>query len=147
MGRRLYDVVWVSSVPLVSQNVVRLLGDAGITGWGLYPVDLRDRDNKSVGGYFGLMILGRCHTMSLDVGHSRVVYEDFPRGRAPFYQGLFVSVETWDGSDIFVSADGKTAHIVVTKRVKEVLESAGVKNVRLDPISEVRVYATDLPSL
>ena len=95
--------------------------------------------------YHGLSITGRCEPIFLDKDHSSVVYEENPRGRFPYYQGLFITTESWDGSDFFMAADARTDYIIITERVRDLLRRANVKNIRIEPISEVQVYAMDQP--
>lgn len=146
MGRRLCDFIWVSLIPIIHQRVVDLLTLAGTTGWAAYPVQVFDRQGVPVTGYHGLIITGRCQSMFLDAEHSEVVYEELPGGRYPYYKGLHITTDSWDGTDIFTAADGKTGWVVVTEKVKELFVKAKVTNVRLYPVSEVRVAAEDQPS-
>ena len=83
--------------------------------------------------------------MFLDKEHSELVYEVNPRGKFPYYKGLFITLDSWDGSDFFMSADGKTEFVVVTRKVHDLFRKASVTNIRMEPISEVRVLAMDQP--
>lgn len=145
MGRKLCDFIWVSLVPIIHQRVVDLLTLGGVTGWATYPVQVFDQQGEPAPGYHGLRITGRCQSMYLDAAHSRIVYEELPGGRFPYYQGLYIPIETWDRSDMFTSSDHKTAYVVVTEKVRVLFAKAKVTNVRLYPVSEVRVAAEDQP--
>jgi hypothetical protein len=82
-------------------------------------------------------------SMFLDKEHSEVVYQDYPGGRFPNYKGLYV--DSWDGSDLFVAADGKTGFKVVTRRVAELFRRKKITNVVFAPVSDVQGSATDQP--
>jgi hypothetical protein len=148
MGRKLCDFIWVSLVPIIHQRVVDLLTLGGVTGWTSYPVLVIDRDGREVRDYHGLCITGRCESVFVDRKRAEVVYQDMPGGRFPYYKGLHVTTESWDGSDVFTAADGKTGHIVVTEKVRDLFAKARVTNVEISPISEYvsPESAEDLPS-
>jgi len=146
MGRKLCDFIWVSLVPIIHQRVVDLLTLGGVTGWATYPVQVFDREGLPAPGYHGLSITGRCRSMYLDAAHSEVVYEELPGGLCPYYKGLYITTDSWDGSDIFTSADHETDYLVVTEKVRDLLTKARVTNVRLYPVSDVRVMAEDQPT-
>ena len=145
LGNKMLDFLWAELYPLVSDRVIDLLTSQGLSGWSTYPVDVRDRNGRSIKGYRGLCILGRCQQICLDKEHSRVVYEENARGRFPYYRGLYVSTDSWDRSDFFMSTDERTAYKVVTGRVSSLFRTARVKNVQLEPLSDVQVYASDQP--
>jgi hypothetical protein len=145
MGGRLRDFIWISLEPVVHERVIKTLHDAGITGWATYAVQVYERDGRAVPDYHGFAITGRCGSMFLDKEHSEVVYKDYPGGRFPNYKGLYVTTDSWDGSDLFVAADGKTGHVVVTQRVVELFRRKKITNVVFEPVSEVQVSATDQP--
>lgn len=147
MGRKLCDFIWVSLVPIIHERVVDLLTLGGVTGWDTYPVRVFDRQGQPAPGYHGLIITGLCESIFVDPERAEVVYQDLPGGRFPYYKGLTVTTDSWDGSDIFRAADRKTDHVVVTTKVEALFASAGVTNVALRPISEFVASnkAMDLP--
>lgn len=146
-GRKLLDFIWISLEPLVHERVMDLLTLSSVTGWATYPVEVYDSEERSIPGYHGFSITGRCESMFMDRDHSQLVYEENPRGRFPYYKGLFITTDSWDGSDIFTAADGRTGHIIITERVRDLFRKAKATNVRFEPVSEVRVYATDQTAL
>ena len=145
MGRKLLDFIWISLEPVVHERVIETLDSAGITGWATYGVQVYDRGGRAIPGYQGFAITGRCGSMYLNKEHSEVIYEDLPGGRFPSYKGLYVAADSWDGSDVFVAADGKTAHMVVTRRVAELFRRKKITNVAFESVSEVQVSASDQP--
>jgi hypothetical protein len=146
MGWRLYDVLWDSLIPIFHERVVDLLEGAGLTGWAKYRVMVTDRRGEELAGYrWGLAVHGRCQLTCFSKDHSRVVYEQFPGGLFPRYEGLHVSVDSWDGSDFFLSREG-TGYLIVTEPVARVLRSSKVTNVELTPIERVKsAEAKDQP--
>jgi len=146
MGGRLRDFIWIGTIPIVHERVVEALMSANLTGWDTYPVQVFTRDGKAAADYHGFAITGRCGSLFLDKEHSEVVYQDYPGGRFPKYKGLFVTTDSWDGSDLFIAADGKTGWKVVTQRVVEIFRRKKVTNVSFEPVSEVLVDAPDQPA-
>jgi hypothetical protein len=136
-GRRLFDVLWAGLIPLVQRRVVDLLLSNDITGWTGYPVAVFDKAGPSVNGYYGLAISGRCGSIYLDKEHSEIVYEEMPHGRFPMLKGLAITQESWDGSDFFTSADGKSDFNLVTRKVRDLFKREKVPNVTLTPICDI----------
>jgi hypothetical protein len=146
MGGKLCDFIWVSLVPIIHQRVVDLLTSGEVTGWSSYPVLVIDREGREVKDYHGLCVTGRCGSIFVDRQRAEVVYRELPGGRFPYYRGLHITTESWDGSDMFTAADGKTGWVVVSEKVKHLFVKARVSNVRLTPISEIETPAEDQPS-
>ena len=65
-------------------------------------------------GYHRLTITGRCAFITLDRDPAKIVCRSVPAGRRAEHKGLPVDAPTWDGSDIFCAADGKTGYRIVT---------------------------------
>lgn len=140
------DFMWVSLEPLIHRRIGDLLELSTVTGWSTYPVEVHDRDG-ALAGFCGLAITGRCQSIFLDKNHSELVYEVTSRGQFPYYKGLSITVDSWDGSDFFMSADGQSEWIVVTRKVRDLFRKANVTNIRMEPVSQVRVHAMDQPVL
>lgn len=145
MGKVLRDFIWCTFEPLVHNRVIELLTGSRVTGWTTYPVEVYDRESKKVDGYHGLAITGRCQSIFLSKEHSQLVYEEMPGGLFPRYKGLHITTESWDGSDFFTAADGRTAYIIVTDKIRELFVKAKVTNVDLLPVEEVIGDAPDEP--
>jgi hypothetical protein len=101
---------------LVSDGVIGAL--TGFTGWTTYPVELYGRDGARVPGYHGFGVTGRAGPIDDALG-----------------PGYLFAPGSWDGSDVFVTGDG--ALTMVAQPVRDALLAAGVKNVRLERITEV----------
>lgn len=130
------DIIWTTfSVSLmVSDRVVDLLRDVGFTGWRTYAVDLVGHDGAPIPGYHGLAIHGRCGP--IDDSKSVQVPKQFPGGMFPVWTGMYFDPDTWDGSDLFMSEDGKGSKFVV-EDVKRAFQKAKIRNVQFERLDEV----------
>lgn len=130
------DVIWTTLVApiLVSDRVVSLLSDRGFRGWSSYQVRLVGKRGEEIEGYSGLAIHGRCGP--IDDAKSVEVPQIYPGGVFPAWKGLYFDARTWDGSDVFLPADG-TRRILVVEAVKRAFAEARVKNVAFNPLPEV----------
>ena len=138
MGKKIYDVIdtdWVSGY-LISDRIKTALEENDITGWKTYPVDVRNNKGKPIAGYSLLAVTGR--SGPIDDTMSEVILKDVPiplGGRSNLKRGLYFDLATWDKSDIFIP-EGSLS-IIVTSRVKDILEDIEATNVRLRKVSEV----------
>ncbi len=126
-GAKPSDVVWTTyAVPvLLSQRVIDLLRKEDVTGWDVIPCDLRGKKGESW-PYGFLQVHGRCG--AIDEGKSMKIDKIFPGGVFPAWIGLYFEPASWDGSDVFMP-EGRGGWVIVTERVKAVLEKAKVRNV------------------
>ncbi len=137
-GLKATDFLWTQLVTpvCVSEKVVRILKESGISGWSVYPVEVFDHEGKSHANYHGLAIAGAA--CEADYNRSTVIAKPppTPRGRSyDVYRGLFFDEDKWDGSDMFWVGGVR----VVVKKVKEVFEQSGIKNVCFTPLIEREV--------
>ncbi len=135
-GGRALSFLWAGIHPLVSDSLVALFTSSSLTGWISYPVDVRRHDGTPLGGYRALGVTGRCDRICYGEGYSQRVERDFPGGTFLHYKGLYVDVESWDGSDFIVGRDRKYQGIVVTERVRDLLRCHGAKNYSLTPVED-----------
>ncbi len=147
MGRDPRDFIWVSLVPLIHQRVVDALNAAGCTGWSTYPVTMHGRKGVVLPDYHGLVITGRCASITIDCDPARLVYRRLPNGWCPAHKGLLVDAPTWDGSDLFCAADGKTGYLIVTPRLRELFRQLRITNVKFTPVEECSLLAEGFPSI
>src|SRR5262249_27462331 len=94
---------WVDPV-LISDRVVGVLKAGELSGWQPYPIDLFGKDGARITGYQGLAVHGRCGP--IDNSLSVKIQKIYPGGIFPMWRGLFFDQTTWDGSDLFMSANG-----------------------------------------
>lgn len=136
MGGKPKDFIWTGSVQIVCVNdrVISLLETNDFTGWGTYSVQIVGKDGGPIPGYHGLSVTGRCGPLQ-DERSGRFMKE-FPARTRERRLGVFFDESTWDGSDFFMSSDGK-AYKFVHQRVKDCLEKAKVTNVRFERLDQI----------
>jgi len=136
MGRaKPLDVVWTTlALPvLLSQRVVDLLRMEQVTGWDCIPCTLYGKSNQSW-PYAILSVRGRCGP--IDVQKSTRIDKAYPAGVFPAWRGLYFDPLSWDGSDLFMP-EGDVGWIIVTQRVKDLMEMAKISNVMFTPLDRV----------
>lgn len=125
------DVIW-STAPVVGPRVLAVLQKGAFTGWGTWPVEVRDRDGTLVPGYAGLAVTGRCGPW--DFSSCEEVDVEFPYGRMRRVRGFRFDPAGWDGSDLFLV--GQTSFILCAERLAAALRRARIRNVRLVRLTE-----------
>jgi hypothetical protein len=137
------DVIWTTMgiVAIVSDSVVQLLRSHGFTGWSLYDVSVRDKQDQLIPGYSGLAITGRCG--KIDYTRTVVVPRVYPAGIFPIGKGLLFDPESWDGSDLFMPAD-RFGYKFMVEGVKKAFERAKIRNVSFTPLDQFEVEMMDL---
>jgi hypothetical protein len=113
-------------VYLVSEKMVTVLSESGMTGWRVTPVEIAD--GQPIRRLSLLTVTGRCGPI---YGQSGVWREGLPQ------LGQFLEPESWDGSDLFVP-DNENG-ILLTPRCASVLRRARLRNLRLTPAGIERV--------
>jgi hypothetical protein len=128
---------------LVSQRLLKVLGQHHFTGWTSFPVRVFLDDGGELEGYHGFAVTGRCGAIDDSLSDEIVLPPPVPTGRAmPGLRGLCFPPESWDGSDVF-TAEGYASPFVV-ERVKEALERTDVTNVEFRRLSEIeRIWRAD----
>lgn len=131
-GRKLPELqplLWTNDgYPLVTSAVLDVL--APFTGWTTYPVNIVSQEKKSIPGYIGLAITGRCGRVLPDF--SRIEEHN---GRT-CYVGSVYDPESWDGSDIVWPVRG--TGILVTQPVADALAPLELTSTRFAPISDLK---------
>jgi hypothetical protein len=117
-GSELVDIIWttVPFVFLLSNRVISAMSDSELSGWTSYPVQLNDESDPQ---YFGLVAHGRSG----------------PRDAS---SRSWFSVDSWDGSDVFMRTD-ESAWIIFSANACRVLRELGLKNAELVPLTDVSV--------
>ena len=114
-GGHATDVLWSQMVKLfcVSEWLIRLLEENGITGWSTYPVEVYDRKGNSLPDYHGFAITGG--TCDQDYERSLMVEKMLPSGKkkGKYFRGVYFDESQWDGSDMFWVGRGRGVSIVV----------------------------------
>jgi len=137
MGRKKpSDFIWTSwaVTRLISDRVVTVLREAGLTGWCIYDVELFSHDGTPIPGYHGFAAHGRCGP--IDNSKSVEMPTRYPGGIFPAWHGLYFDPDSWDGSDFFMAGDGFGAMFVVEK-VTRVFHKAKIKNVNFKRLVDI----------
>lgn len=144
-GKKFWDVVSAGYGLLYafSEKVVKLLQANNITGCRFYPITINDHKDLN---YYLLSVTGRCGTF--DISKSKVIetieYPEsviqnsdivIPKGKFSIMKGFHFPLESWDGSDFFIPEGG--GDIIVTERVKILLEKHKVTNVVMENIKDM----------
>jgi hypothetical protein len=138
-GTRTDDLLWTSFVkPLVvNAKVVELLREFGAKGWKIEEVDVADVPIE--GEYFWLAIAGRAGPVNDDL--VSVVMKRYPTGEFPVSRGLFFDLDTWDGSDIFITSDDE-GWLIVTRALAERFREKDIGNIEIVPVTEYERVVT-----
>jgi len=130
------EVIWTThAIPIIiADSVVNLLSAHGFTGWSLYPVAVRNKQGKTVPGYSGLAVTGRCG--NIEFSKSVQVPRIFPAGVSPVLKGFLFDPASWDGSDFFMPVR-RSGHVFVVEEVKKAFEKAKIRNVSFEALDQV----------
>lgn len=138
MGKNTCDLIetgWVSLF-LFSNRIFSEFEKEHISGWKAYPAEVYDKKGNSIRGYSVLGVTGRCGP--IDDSLSEIIWKGAPVPEGNPYQarkGLLFDLSSWDRSGIFIP-EGSLA-IMVTKKVKIIIERLKATNFDLKPILEV----------
>jgi hypothetical protein len=136
-GGQATDIMWSAFPPLVciSNRIMNLLQDNGVTGWSTYPVELFGRKGEPIPGYHGFSITGPEYKR--DRSRSTILTKQAVPGGKPYqvYKGLFFEEKKWDGSDFFIVFN---QHIV-TNKVHDIFKKNKISNVSFKPLSDVEI--------
>ena len=138
MGSRVFDLIetgW-TSLFLLSERIFSAFEEHNISGWKKFPAKVHDKSGNLMDGFSLLSVVGKAGI--IDNALSEVIWKDPPTPNGNPYQvrkGMYFDLNTWDGSDIFV-LQGSLA-IIVSQKVKDILEAINSTNVNLTPICEI----------
>jgi hypothetical protein len=126
---------WLGSdffLDLVSEHLVAVLRRHNATGWATFPVRVIARNGAEVSGYHGFAVRSEAQP-ARDSSQPMIVQPAAAEGRSTSgWRGLYWEPETWDRSDIF-RVGGQW---VCTERVYESLQSAGLRNVAFERVTD-----------
>ena len=122
----------------VSECLIRLLEENGITGWSTYSVEVYDRKGNSLPDYHGFAITGG--TCDQNYERSLMVEKMLPSGKkkGKYFRGVYFDESQWDGSDMFWVGRGRGVSIVVDD-VYRLFRKHKIQNVQFTPLSDVEV--------
>ena len=138
MGSKIFDLIetgW-ASLYLISDRIFDAFEENNITGWKKYCAEVYDKKGEPINGYSVLSVTGRCGP--IDDDKSELIWKDPPVPEGSRYQvrmGMYFDISTWDNSDIFIPENSLA--IVVTEKVKEVLDNLKVSNFNIQPVSMI----------
>lgn len=123
---------YAGSVYAVSEKVVDVLSSNNITGWRTYPVEVYDKNENYIGGYYGFTITGRCLALKPSLAEPYV--KQYPGGPYNTYKGNPLNLDYWDGSDIFLLQG--TRFQFVSKKAMGVIKKNKLTNICFEDIAE-----------
>ena len=122
---------------LISADFKAELEKHGITGWKTFPIRLLDKKGVEMPGYEGFSITGRCGPR--DRSKATLVEKENRYGKFYYHKGVFLDLNTWDGSDIFIERYYWTE--MISPKAAEVFKKQNA--LQLMPLSEVEVDISD----
>jgi len=143
------NIIWTYSVSplIISELIVNLFMDNGITGWDTFDVDLLNMKGESIQSrYYGLVIKGRVGYA--DYSRSRILNKNVGIGPTKHVVGRYFSDDYYDGSDLFMEnpdPDGKiTAFRYCTEKVYSVLKKHKITNLRFEKANEIAILFSSI---
>jgi hypothetical protein len=138
-GKKIEDILdtgW-PSLYLISNKMKALLEKHDFTGWKVFQVKIFDKNNNIIPGYHGLSIVGRCGP--IDQRKADIIYKRLvPHGpNSAYYKGLYVGLDAWDKTDIFIPQDRYS--IIVTETVFDTIKKNKLSNIRFENLAEVEI--------
>lgn len=138
-GRNFRDVLDTRYPPayLISDRMKSLLEENHITGWTCYPIELYDKKNILIAGYYGFSIIGRAGAM--DIRNQPIIEKSYLENGpiCKFYKGGYFDIDTWDGSDFFILDN--SYWVIVTDRVVELLKKNKITALEFGRLSEMEL--------
>lgn len=118
---------------------VRLLGVLHqFSGTGMFPLRLFDKKEAEITGYKGLSVHGFCGPPDWKKARPCTILKKAPMGSSqPGRAGIPIEWDTWDGADVFRPQN--TTMTLVTKNVRDAIETMGATNVYFRSIEEYAV--------
>ncbi|WP_416438984.1 imm11 family protein [Phnomibacter sp. MR] len=143
-GERLYDFLntsWVG-LYLISNRIREILLENEISGWSSYNIELYDKKGEIVPGYWGFAVHGRVGKIaySEDTIIGKRLIPDGPL--CSFYVGKFFNLNSWDSSEIFLSANSRA--IFCTSKVVNLLIASKCTHVYFEDITTIQVAKSNV---
>ena len=123
---------YAGSIFAISERVVDVLSTNNVTGWKTYPVEVYDKNENYLGGYYGFTITGRCLALKPSLAEPYV--KQYPGGPENTFKGDPLNLDYWDGSDIFL-LPGTTAAFM-SKKARNIIKKAKLTNICFEDIAE-----------
>jgi len=138
IGNKIYDLLetgW-ASLYLFSERIITAFEANNISGWKKYPAEVYDKKGLPIHGYSVFAVTGRAGPINDSL--SEIIWKDPPVPEGNCYQvrkGMYFDLSSWDRSDIFILK--KSLAIVVTQKVKSLLEEIKATNFNLKSVIDI----------
>jgi hypothetical protein len=136
-GTKLEDMLDTGTVclHLISEKFKMLLEKNGLTGWKTFEIEVFDKKGIEVNSYYGFTVTGRCG--KIDDSKSEIITRRaVPNGPlAEYSKGLYVGLDTWDGSDFFCPEG--TTYLIATKRAVDLIKADKITNVEFENLADI----------
>jgi len=143
-GRLEKDLIGTThaGIYLVSDNLIRVLKENTVSGWGVFDIELYFKKGL-LSGYSGFFVRGRCGELD-NTRCKKKVQPALSEKTQPYtvMTGYYFDEETWDHSDIFIPDN--TRVIITTGRVRECLLSSNISNISLTPVEDVERFGLEV---
>jgi hypothetical protein len=138
-GKKFHDILDTghSALFLISDHMTSILRDNNLTGWKTFPIQLLDKKGNVIKGYQGLSIIGRCGP--IDISKSEIIHKRrISEGPiCKFYKGLYIGLESWDGSDFFLPKHYYGT--IITSKAADVIRANELTNIQLKNLKDVEI--------
>jgi hypothetical protein len=127
---------------LISKKMVNIMTENKFTGWKLFDIEIYDKENNLVPGYYGLSAIGRCGPQ--DYTKCKTIFKQYIEN-GPIverYKEFHFDIDTWDGSDFFFPEN--YLGFTVTERVKIAFEKAKLTNVKFRSLLDWEMNKKDV---
>ena len=144
-GKYEYDYLSSGNGIIVSGKFLNALSEVSATGYMVKDIELlgwyngngKIRLDKNVDNYKELVVTGRC-------GYERNKKHELPKscdlcktvGSHEALYGMSVDLNEWDGSDICFYTNSVWGHVIVTEKVKTILEKKKMKSIYFQKIED-----------
>jgi hypothetical protein len=129
--------------PLVSSRFVKVARAHGLRGWDCFRAKAYGRDGELLGGYFGLVVLGRAGR--IDRSLVRTIRRRNELGRnEQRWAGFDIRPEDLDGSDLFFAANTGCI-LYCSDKARRALQGAALAGLELPLLRDVE-WSHDLGS-
>jgi hypothetical protein len=135
-GSKLYNAVHCDvGVQLFHNRFFDILSKAGVTGFDSLPAAITIK-GQTINDYSCLIVTGRAYGIDYHKGEVIDKGPIVPGGSSIIVKkGLYFNETSWDGSDFFLLDD--TLLLMVTEKVKEVIQEHKLTNIKLTDSEEV----------
>ena len=122
---------------LISARVKSLFEEHRFTGWKTLPCEVQNKKGVAIATYYFLQVTGRCGALD-DSASEPELAQYRPGFFCVEFRGPSFPEASWDGSDFFTAPNN--GMILVSERVKDVLQASRVSGVELDPLRRVLTF-------